>query len=58
MSQKINPLIFRAYDIRGIAMEMNEGTNPDLTPETINLIGKGTGTYMKRKYGAKKLIVG
>ena len=58
MSQKINPLIFRAYDIRGIAMEMNEGKNPDLTPETINLIGKGTGTYMKRKYGAKKLIVG
>lgn len=50
----INPHIFRAYDIRGIAM----GDNPDLTPETIKLIGQGTGTYMKRLYGTKNMLVG
>ncbi len=48
---KLNPLIFRAYDIRGIAHE-------DLTPETVNLIGKATGTYMKRLYGTKNMMVG
>jgi phosphomannomutase/phosphoglucomutase len=58
MNQKVNPLIFRAYDIRGIAMPVREGDKADLTAETTELIGKGTGTYMKRKYGTKKLIVG
>jgi len=65
---KINPLIFRAYDIRGIAMSTSGTglasastpgtTSPDLTPETANLIGKGTGTYMKRKYGTRNMVVG
>lgn len=50
----INPHIFRAYDIRGIAM----GDNPDLTVETIKLIGQGTGTYMKRTYSTKNMFVG
>jgi len=50
----INPLIFRAYDIRGIAM----GKNPDLTPETMYLIGKGTGSYIKRLYKTKNMMVG
>lgn len=49
----VNSLIFRAYDIRGIAI----GKNPDLTQETMNLIGKGAGTYLQKKYG-KKLVVG
>jgi len=40
---KINPHIFRAYDIRGIAM----GENPDLTPEIAYFIGKATGKYFK-----------
>lgn len=35
----INPLIFRAYDIRGIVGE-------DLTEETVELIGKGIGTFL------------
>lgn len=53
----INPLIFRAYDIRGIAIpEANEPA--DLTPETVKLIGQGTGTYMKRKYGTRNMMVG
>ena len=47
----INPLIFRAYDIRGIVPD-------DLTPETIKLIGQGTGTYMQRTYGTKQMMVG
>lgn len=66
---KINPLIFRAYDIRGIAMPdagaktdagatQNGGAKADLSPETIRLIGLGTGTYLKRKYGARNMIVG
>ncbi|PKL36438.1 phosphomannomutase [Candidatus Peregrinibacteria bacterium HGW-Peregrinibacteria-1] len=52
----INPLIFRAYDIRGIA-QSNE-TTPDLTPETVYLIGKGTGTHLRRKYNAQHMAVG
>ncbi len=47
---KINPLIFRAYDIRGIAM----GNNPDLTPEIAYFIGKATGKYFK----SGRVIVG
>jgi len=62
----LNPHIFRAYDIRGIAQPAKvpamAGENPsqeaDLTPETVNLIGKGTGTYMKRLYGTKNMMVG
>ncbi|MFA4815312.1 MAG: phosphomannomutase/phosphoglucomutase [Candidatus Gracilibacteria bacterium] len=47
----VNPLIFRAYDIRGIAHIPAGETTPDLTPETINLIGKASGTYLKRHFG-------
>lgn len=42
----INPHIFRAYDIRGIA-DCPKG-NPDLTAETCELIGLGIGTYIVR----------
>lgn len=53
----INPHIFRAYDIRGIADPID--TKPaDLTEETVYLIGKGTGTYLKRKYKTKNMAVG
>jgi phosphomannomutase/phosphoglucomutase len=34
--------IFREYDIRGIVGE-------DLTPETVELLGKGIGTYFRRQ---------
>ncbi len=44
----INPLIFRAYDIRGIADPVDPDQTPDLTPETVELIGKGIGTYIIR----------
>ncbi|MBT4385036.1 phosphomannomutase/phosphoglucomutase [Candidatus Peregrinibacteria bacterium] len=49
----MNSLIFRAYDIRGIAHKPESDKTPDLTPETIELIGKASGTYIKRKFGPK-----
>lgn len=49
----IHPHIFRAYDIRGIAHTPEPGNDPDLTPESMLLIGKGAGTYIRRKFGAK-----
>lgn len=39
---KINPHMFRGYDLRGIA-----GT--DLNPEIVEAIGKAFGTYLKRQ---------
>jgi len=47
----LNPHIFRAYDIRGIAHLPVSDKTADLTPETIELIGKAAGTYWKRHYG-------
>jgi len=52
----INPLIFRAYDIRGIAQTTEEFASVDLTPEIVTLIGKGTGTYLQ-KISGKNLVV-
>lgn len=54
----INPHIFRAYDIRGIADPTQEYPNADLTPETVYLIGKGTATYLIQKYNIKTMAVG
>jgi phosphomannomutase/phosphoglucomutase len=48
---KINPLIFRAYDVRGIAHKPSCDKTPDLTPVTMELIGKACGTYFKRHHG-------
>ncbi len=48
----INPLIFRAYDIRGIAHKP-ASTNPDLTPETVELIGRASGQYFLKHFGKK-----
>lgn len=53
---EINPLIFRAYDIRGIALDTN-GERIDLTAESMFALGQGVGTYAKRKYG-KRIICG
>lgn len=47
----VNPLIFRAYDIRGIAQATEKFPSVDLTPETAKLIGKGTGTYLQKISG-------
>jgi phosphomannomutase/phosphoglucomutase len=53
----INPHIFRAYDIRGIA-DPEKGNAADLTEESVYLIGRGTGTYLKQKYGTQTMAVG
>ena len=47
---KINPQMFRAYDLRGIV-------NEDLTPEIVEHLGKAHGTYMKRR-GITGAVVG
>ena len=54
---QVNPLIFRAYDIRGIATATEKFPSVDLTPETVKLIGKGTGTYLQ-KISGKNIVVG
>jgi len=46
----INPQIFRQYDIRGIVGD-------DLTDESLFLIGKGFGTYLRQK-GKKSVVMG
>lgn len=46
----MNPLIFRAYDIRGIA-------DQDLTEETVKLIGQAAGTYFQKYFG-KNIVIG
>lgn len=47
----INPHIFRAYDIRGIA-------DKDLTEDSIYLIGKASGTYLQKKYKSRLMAIG
>lgn len=53
----INSNIFRAYDIRGIADPLDDKP-ADLTEETVYLIGKAAGTYLKEKYEVKTMAVG
>ena len=46
----INPTIFREYDIRGLVGQ-------ELTPETVEVLGKGMGTYFRRQ-GKKEVALG
>lgn len=48
---KVNPVIFRAYDLRGLVGE-------DLSPELAEHLGRAFGTYLKRNGGIKKVVVG
>jgi len=50
MTKTINPQIFREYDIRGLV-------DQDLTRDSVERIGKGIGTYIRRN-GGKTLTVG
>lgn len=47
---KINPKIFREYDIRGIV-------GKDLTPELVDYLGRGLGTYFRER-GKKQVVLG
>jgi phosphomannomutase/phosphoglucomutase len=49
-SMGLKPEIFREYDIRGVV-------NEDLTPETVELLGKGMGTYFRHR-GKKEIALG
>ncbi|GAB4450853.1 MAG: phosphomannomutase/phosphoglucomutase [Anaerolineae bacterium] len=51
---KVDPNIFRKYDVRGVAA----GDDPQLSPGVARLIGKAYGTFMKRNLGAEKAYVG
>ncbi len=46
---KINPYIFRGYDLRGVVDE-------DLNPDIVEHIGRAHGTFLKRR-GIKKAVV-
>jgi phosphomannomutase / phosphoglucomutase len=48
---KLNPFIFRAYDIRGVV-----GT--DLTPQVARLVGQGVGTFLVQKFGGNRIVIG
>lgn len=51
ITRKINPHIFRGYDIRGIY-------NEDLFESTAYTIGKAYGTYLKKNFNGNKVIIG
>ncbi len=46
----INPSIFREYDIRGVV-------DKDLTPEFVEFLGQGLGTYF-REHGGREVALG
>ena len=47
---KINPYIFRGYDVRGIV-------DKDLNPEIVEHLGRAYGAFLKKR-GIKKAVVG
>lgn len=47
---RLKPEIFREYDIRGIV-------GKDLTPETVEILGRGIGTYVRR-HGKNTVALG
>ena len=50
MTKTVNPLIFREYDIRGLA-------DKDLDDTSVRLIGRAFGTLIRRQ-GGRKVTVG
>ena len=47
----LNPHIFRAYDVRGVAGD-------DLTPDVAQLIARAHGSFLRRHFQAESVIVG
>lgn len=45
----VNPLIFREYDVRGTV-------GRDLNPETVELLGRGVGTLLRRAGGRRAVL--
>jgi len=48
---KLNPHMFRAYDIRGVVGD-------DLNPEVAELIGRAYGTHLRRAYRVDRMVLG
>ena len=48
---RLNPLVFREYDIRGIV-------DQDLTAASARVLGRGIGTYLRRRSGGNRIAVG
>ena len=46
----LNPLMFRAYDVRGLAGD-------DLTPEVAHRIAQAHGTFLRRRFQAQSVVV-
>ena len=49
--QPINPVIFRAYDIRGLV-------GVDLTSDIAETLGRAFGTYLLREYNQSTIVLG
>jgi phosphomannomutase/phosphoglucomutase len=45
----VNPLIFREYDVRGTV-------GRDLTPQVVELLGRGIGTLLRRAGGTRMVV--
>ncbi len=54
MTIKLDPGIFRAYDIRGTVT----GDNPQLTPPLAERVGRALGTALQRDFGSEMVYVG
>lgn len=55
---QINPFIFRAYDLRGIAEASEKHPVVDLTEDAMHLLGLGIGTYLQKHYGVHIAVGG
>lgn len=54
MTLRLDPSIFRAYDIRGTVT----GDNPQITPALAERVGRALGTILPRDFGSDMVFVG
>lgn len=54
MNLRLDPGIFRAYDIRGTV----SGDNPQITPALAQRVGRALGTILPRDFGSDRVFVG
>ena len=54
MTFRLDPSIFRAYDIRGTVT----GDDPQITPELAGHVGLALGTVLPRDFGSERVFVG
>ena len=54
MTFRLDPSIFRAYDIRGTVT----GEDPQITPELAGRVGLALGTVLPRDFGSERVFVG